>query len=375
MKNLFNLFSRKAKDITPFVEYYPTINMMTPAQKKSYKYIEKKILSNTHVDVRNFISYLFCFLFEQTKLLLNGANYNKILSTIQNLQRLYPEYPLVGEYCESTCADIYFCHGKYDKYFEIQEAAITGKGTSTHLANELLYAKYKLNRDISGKELISITRKLTKFGKEHIEDIIKIIDILLCEDCKYNRKRILEDIATEEIKKKHLYPLYLFCGNPYGSELNQKFCHDKNDYICFYANEKFLNLVNELTRVAENMYRDSQGLPKVNEGWLEETKLFYSIKRLYPHLSVIHQYRDLFLGRQSIDIFIKEYQIGIEYQGEQHFLPIDFFGGEKGYREVVKRDRRKKMLCQKNKIHLLYYKKGYDLQDVKKDIDNIIQKN
>ena len=134
-------------------------------------------------------------------------------------------------------------------------------------------------------------------------------------------KKILEDIAEEEINKKNLYPLSLFCGNPYGYELNTKFCSNNKDYIYFYANERFLTLVNELTRVAENMLRERQGLPQINEGWIEETKLFYAIKTSYPNLSVIHQYWVSFLGRQSIDIFIKEYNIAIEYQGIQHFRP------------------------------------------------------
>lgn len=372
-KELFDFLFKKPINIVPFTEYYPTIGMMDSKQKKSYLYIKNSILSNTYVDVHNFISYLFCFLFEQTKSLLSGNDYKTVIMNIQTLQRLYIEYPSVVEYCQSTCADIYFCYGKYEKYFEIQEKIISKLGISTHLANMLLYAKYKLNKDITGHELVSITHKLTKFGKEHIEDIIKIIDILLHENCNYTQKKILEDIAKEEIQNKRIYPLSLFWGNPYGLELNDKFCNNKNDYICFYDNKRFLNLVNELTRVAENMLREREGLPRVNEGWIEETKLFYSIKKLYPNLSVIHQYRADFLGRQSIDIFIEDYNIAIEYQGAQHFHPIDFFGGEKSYKEVVKRDKRKKILCQKNKIILLYYKEGYNLQDVKKDIDNIIK--
>ncbi|WP_428081537.1 hypothetical protein [Candidatus Avelusimicrobium fimicolum] len=108
---------------------------------------------------------------------------------IETLQNLYTEYPAVTGYCRNTIADICFCYGEYDKYFEIQEQVVSGKGIQTHLANELLYTKYKLNRDITGYDLTSITHKLTKFGKENIDDIIKIIDILLHGNCKYTRKK------------------------------------------------------------------------------------------------------------------------------------------------------------------------------------------
>jgi len=61
------------------------------------------------------------------------------------------------------------------------------------------------------------------------------------------------------------------------------------------------------------------------------------------------------LGLKSIDIFIPSIKVAIEYQGEQHFEPIKFYGGEKAYAETIKRDQEKYKLCTENGIKLFYF--------------------
>ena len=43
----------------------------------------------------------------------------------------------------------------------------------------------------------------------------------------------------------------------------------------------------------------------------------------------------------------------IEYDGRQHFEPIEFFGGEKGFEQTKKRDEIKNAYCKINNIPLL----------------------
>jgi len=68
------------------------------------------------------------------------------------------------------------------------------------------------------------------------------------------------------------------------------------------------------------------------------------------------------------DFFIKNYNMCIEYDGEQHFRPIEYFGGEKTYLESKKRDNIKNKYCEYNKIKLLRisYK-----QDIAVELDKI----
>lgn len=43
----------------------------------------------------------------------------------------------------------------------------------------------------------------------------------------------------------------------------------------------------------------------------------------------------------------------IEFQGEQHYRPVDFFGGEKTFKDQKTRDQIKKEYCAKNDINLI----------------------
>lgn len=60
------------------------------------------------------------------------------------------------------------------------------------------------------------------------------------------------------------------------------------------------------------------------------------------------------LNAQRLDFYLPEYNMAIEYQGEQHFKPVKYFGGEKRFLDRKERDNRKKVLCNKNGIDILY---------------------
>ena len=65
------------------------------------------------------------------------------------------------------------------------------------------------------------------------------------------------------------------------------------------------------------------------------------------------------LSKQELDIYIPQYKIAIEFQGEQHFCPSNGFYNE----DVVRHDNMKKEYCEKNNIKLIeiMYKRNYDL--------------
>lgn len=79
-------------------------------------------------------------------------------------------------------------------------------------------------------------------------------------------------------------------------------------------------------------------------------------------IKFLHQYTDQIFGNQKIDFYLPEQKIAIECQGEQHFKPVKFFGGEEKLKTQKAWDKRKKMLCEQNGITILYYmsKNTYD---------------
>lgn len=74
------------------------------------------------------------------------------------------------------------------------------------------------------------------------------------------------------------------------------------------------------------------------------------------NLKYIYQYKNKkMLGALSLDFYIPDFNVAIECQGEQHFRPIEWWGGVDSFNRLKERDIRKYELCKKNGIKILYY--------------------
>lgn len=105
---------------------------------------------------------------------------------------------------------------------------------------------------------------------------------------------------------------------------------------------------------AENSFRRTRSIPEVGRGWGSEVALFDLIRSIWP--SAIHQWRPPFLGLQSIDVYVPELKLAVEYQGQQHFEPVKLFGGLEGLERTKKRDERKAELLRAHEIQLLMWR-------------------
>jgi hypothetical protein len=112
--------------------------------------------------------------------------------------------------------------------------------------------------------------------------------------------------------------------------------------------------------------KQNTGCPRCNisKGELKISKLLNNLNLYY-----IKEYR--FIDCKNIaclpfDFYLPEYNLCIEYQGEQHYHSFDFFGGKKALKELKKRDRIKKKYCKNNNINFLEisYKNYNSLDDI-----------
>ena len=94
------------------------------------------------------------------------------------------------------------------------------------------------------------------------------------------------------------------------------------------------------------------GCPKCNESHLEN-----DVRIILEENNIKYEYQKKFdwLGRQSLDFYLPDYNIAIECQGEQHFKPIPYFGGESSFKKIIERDKNKLLLCDNNGIKMIYY--------------------
>jgi len=75
----------------------------------------------------------------------------------------------------------------------------------------------------------------------------------------------------------------------------------------------------------------------------------------------------LYIRRLPFDFYLPEINTCIEFNGKQHYEPIDFFGGIDGFKKQVNRDNIKETFCKENNINLLKIK--YDENPISKLIE------
>lgn len=115
-------------------------------------------------------------------------------------------------------------------------------------------------------------------------------------------------------------------------------------------------------RSIENKIRSNKGFNIVGSLY-NESLLYNLIQSNFPQYKVITQYSPDWIGRQRIDIFIKELNVAIEYNGKQHYEPVTYFGGKEGYLKTVERDKIKRQKCKRNGCELIEVKYDENLHN------------
>jgi len=146
----------------------------------------------------------------------------------------------------------------------------------------------------------------------------------------------------------------------------------ETDLIMAQARDSYFQKCSrKIRKIIENEVRVKFGFKKVGEAWATETLLYQLICQMFPKEKIYRHYRPDFLEYLELDVFIPHLNIGIEYQGIQHFEPVEHWGGEASLRKVIERDNKKKKLCSKNGINLIYF---YYYEELSRElVENKIQ--
>jgi len=111
------------------------------------------------------------------------------------------------------------------------------------------------------------------------------------------------------------------------------------------------------TRIRTDLTADGVIRPK----WKHELSLFHAVRRRHP--DTLYQYRPDWLGRQSLDLYVPSLRTAIEYQGVQHYIPVEFFGGEEALAQRQELDQTKRQLCEENRVRLIEWPYSLDPTD------------
>lgn len=338
-------------------------------QKAFFEYFKNSFYSNKIIDVKTFIEY--------PTFLLQSMVENDVCSMsswIEYYNKLVEAYPELNGYGYRHCK---FKSKRYDVAWELYRRV---KYISV---SEVGFYEEKLSQRLFNSDLllrVSGAVQLSSWGKQHVKDITPYIDEVLEEfENKWGR-RFLQIFVDKTLNVSGEYEYYKqFYISEDSFNVVNKWEYGK--YLPVNYNKELPNIANiaitqqckQITMAAEDRYRESIGMNKIGEYWRSETELYYSIKLAFNNTEVKQHYSPKWLGRQHLDIYIPEFNIGIEYQGVQHYRPVDFFGGVEAFEKGQERDLRKKKLCDEHGCHIVYVNEGYNLNEVIERIALIIK--
>jgi hypothetical protein len=402
--NYFKLSTKTISTIKPppwedTARYEFENNLIHPDQKQQefYNIFKENFENGNFIDLggnRNYVSYYTYSVLRNYHI---TKDFDYLSKTYDTLRKEYPDH---SHYTENIEVEI-GRELKIEKYlncilpheeYELWEQFIKAKIKKVqHSDNSLsIYAD-----DDDLLEVLKIGFKkqnLTGFGIENLEVILERL-VLIIRNIEAESKEALPRRFFDKGKyyksldsKNHFDPLYYEMFFDSQIQFNEKYSEHKernygvpeqnilypNTYttIMQFAVE---NYVKKITRDAENQVREQRGLPKVSEGWISETNLFYQIKNAYPNYLVVHHGKTKWLGLQHFDIYFPEINIAIEYQGKQHTEIIEYFGGEESFNQSLHNDRLKKEKCKTNNCILIEVFPEYNFEYVKAEIDNAIK--
>ena len=170
-----------------------------------------------------------------------------------------------------------------------------------------------------------------------------------CPNCgsikkSFNNRKTLEEFI-DEAKLVH--------GDRYDySKIEYKTTNDTIEIICKLHGNFFQKAYKHL---------QNQGCPICKESKLEKIIRLFLFENNIRYVSQYGKKDNIkWLGNQSLDFFLIDYNVAIECQGEQHFNVVDF--GNKGFYlakvefdKIIKRDKEKFNKCKENNVKIFYF--------------------
>ena len=379
---------KKSSYMVPFWvhQYVYSIDALKGAsdlQKEFYARFKEHFKNNVFIDIEGNDNYSFVLFYD----LINDYTEHKDIVLLQHhFDNLEKYYPKTRNYTSLSIID------EFEKLSDF-ESAWSFQQRRDYISVQTVW-KYeqRINRRLlDGDIMVRLVGcyHLTDFGQKNVESI------------KPYAERYL--LTYEEERKSNFFELFFdmnrhhkgaACNN-YSAEYYYKFYSSQAEFYHTKANDinclgelseapfttviemAILNQIRVILKKAEDLYRVDIGMPKIGEGWISETELFYRIKDAFKGYEVIHHGNPVWLGRQHLDIYFPELNIGIEYQGLQHYEPVEYFGGTQAFEKNLERDAKKRELCEENNCSLLFVNEKYDFEvvalEIQKMIENILR--
>lgn len=247
-------------------------------------------------------------------------HYYKIKIPLEVFAHLYTEHGGTGNFEERTYLD---------SYLKIIKAKELNRDLMFNISKEAFKSLFREDRDWFNKYMNKMaSRKETKQ-----EFTIKL--------ARGNQQRFYFHYKNLKVVKKRF---------------NLSIKHEFSQKIPMINIESFIYHFpknNQIRVLCKNAIRTKAGLPLVGSQKVNETRVYNLICSVFKKYKVEREYSHECIKPQRYDYFIDSLQLAIEWNGEQHYYPVEYFGGEKGYEATIKRDERKRSKSKKHGILLI----------------------
>lgn len=330
-----------------YIHSHEEVQYTEKSIRRFYRYFRESFLNGIYIDVRGETNYLFTLLLE----ILHSIDQREYFQLIKtHLKNLSEYYPILRHYITRWIIEILEENKDYNYLKELlldeRNEYIISLPQYFYILNHT--KEIKIDANFIWKETSSSS--LTNYGLNNVEEI------------KEKFKFRLLNVNSEIIEN---FKNYVSKWNKFDEIIfDENTIHELSKITSFFERE---------IRESENDLRLSKGLPKIGEGWISETELYYNIKSNFSNYKVIHHGKPKWLGRQHLDIYIEDLNIGLEYQGKQHSQSVDYFGGETSFHKQVLLDEKKRRLCEENSCKLIEVFPNYNLNDVINEINILLK--
>lgn len=157
-----------------------------------------------------------------------------------------------------------------------------------------------------------------------------------CRKCSYELRGREFRLTTDEFINKAIN----IHGNRYDySKVVYEHAKKKVEIICD---------IHGIFKQTPNDHLSGKGCPFCNESHLEK-----NVEKILNNnnINFIRQYSPEWLGRQSLDFYLPNYNLAIECQGKQHF---GLSGWDIDQNLIISLDIKKYNLCNENNINIIY---------------------
>jgi hypothetical protein len=209
----------------------------------------------------------------------------------------------------------------------------------------LEYCKENDYKIISLKDDIKTSNTRIKYiCPKHGIQITKIYALTLrhgCKQCQYENQKLSSSYVKKVIEK--------YGGNILNPEDYIDIKSKNLELICPKCNQIFLTSYNSFISV-KGQYCPSCSKSQSNgefkiSNFLNEHKINFISEYCFSDCKDINSL--------PFDFYLPEINVCIEYQGKQHYEPVEFFGGEERFKIQQRHDNIKKKYCKNNNIKFI----------------------